>query len=66
MNKFMHVVILSGGATIADVARALEFTGFAISNTIDPNVFVISPALRTLPPNVVPFERPALLRRQAE
>lgn len=62
----MNTTIRLSGVTPQQIARALEFSGFAISNTLDPNVYVIAPATRRLPPNVVEFERPTLLRRQAE
>lgn len=60
------MVILDPAVSVQDLARALEYTGFAISNTLDPNVYVIAPTVRRLPPNVSEFDRPALLRRQAE
>jgi hypothetical protein len=56
--------IALSGVTIQDIARALEFTGLAVSNTFDPQVFVINPAPRILPPNVVPFERSAFHEKQ--
>lgn len=62
----MNVTVRLSGVTPQQLARALEYTGFAISNTLDPNVYVIAPAVRRLPPNVSEFDRPALLRRQAE
>ncbi len=54
-------VVLSG-VTFEDVAHALEFTGLSISRTIDPNVYVITPAIRTMPRDS--NRLPALLRRQ--
>lgn len=67
MNKNLsQVVVLGKDVTVQDIARALEYTGFAVSNTLDPHVFVINLKARTLPANVVPFERPALIRHQAD
>jgi hypothetical protein len=60
-------IILGDGVTVQDVARMLQYSGFAISNTIAPHLFVIqrNPD-RRLPANAVEFEQPAFVRRQAD
>jgi hypothetical protein len=57
-------LILDDTVSIQDLARALQYTGFAVSNTIIPGHFVIKPAERRLPDNVL--ELSAFHRRQAE
>lgn len=61
-----QALVLSPDITVADLARALEHTGLAVSNTFDPFVFKITRVQRRLPPNVTEFPKLALLRRQAE
>lgn len=63
-----HVVMLGKDVTLQDLARALEYTGLGVSNTLDPQVFVINPLPRQapVPSNVIPFHRPAFLRPQAD
>lgn len=65
-KNLCQVIVLGKDVTVQDIARALEYTGLAVSNTLDPHVFVVNPRPRTLPANVVPFERPALIRHQAD
>jgi hypothetical protein len=58
------MIALDDSVSVPDIARALEFTGLAISNTLQPGLFVIHPIQRRLPRNVIEFERPALIRPQ--
>jgi hypothetical protein len=57
-------LILDDAVSIQDLARALQYTGFAVSNTVIPSHFVIKPTERRLPENVVDLS--AFHRRQAE
>jgi hypothetical protein len=57
-------LILDDGVTVQDIARALLYTGFAVSDTIIPGHFVIKPAQRRLPQNVIDLS--IFHRRQAE
>jgi hypothetical protein len=66
MKPVPHVVVLRDDVTLQDLARALEYTGLTVSGTQDPCVFVIAPKPLAPPSNVVPFERPAFHRRQAD
>lgn len=59
-------IVLAPGVTIQDVSRALQYSGFSVSNTMAPNLFAIKRAERRLPENVVEFQQPALIRRQAD
>jgi hypothetical protein len=60
-------IILGDGVTVQDVARMLQYSGFAISDTIAPHLFVIKRNTEHLPPaNAVEFEPPTFLRRQAD
>jgi hypothetical protein len=60
------VMVMLDGCTVQDLARALQYSHLAISNTSQPGLFVVRQAPRPLPSNVVEFESLALLRRQAE
>ncbi len=59
-------IILDDAVSIQDLARALQYTGFAVSNTIIPGHFIVQRAERRLPQNVVEFPVPAFHRRQAD
>jgi hypothetical protein len=60
------MIILDETMTVQDLARALQYSGFAVSNTNQSTLFVIKKAPRRLPPNVVEFDRPAFIRLQAD
>jgi hypothetical protein len=51
MKNDTKAVVLSG-VTFEDMQRALEFTGIAISRTLDPHVYVVTKAPRRLPTNL--------------
>lgn len=60
------MVILDPAISVQDLARALQYSGLAVSNTEQPNLFVIKKVERRIPRNVIGFERPAFHRRQAD
>lgn len=65
-GPLLQVIVLGPNVTVQDIARALEYTGLAVSNTLDPHVFVVKPVPRTLPLNVVPIARSMFHRPQAD
>lgn len=66
MSGSAPIVVLLENLTVQDLVRALQFSGVTVSQTIQPNLFVARKGARCLPKGVVAFERPALLRRQAD
>jgi hypothetical protein len=58
-------MLILDNVTVADLVRALEYTGLTVSNTPLANVFSVRQGPRQLPREVREFKRPALLKPQA-